>query len=157
MNSTSLNLTCYKIAFFILLLSFSILSLNVAPVRSGENADSIAQSEEAISSAFKETLKAEEAGANTSKLIQELNEALMVLSEIKANLAKGDQKEAARLTCELIDITNNVKAKASFLKGSAEEYRNTMLTYSLMIPAFGVPPFIFVMIIVWRWFSRRYE
>jgi len=158
MIRNTLNTACYGTILLILLfLSSNITFLTIASAVSGEEIDLIIRSEEAISSTFREILKAEEFGANTSNLIQELNKALKVLPEIKADFIGGNYEEAARLTDILINVTDNIKAEASVLGNSARAHNYDMFAYSLITLAAGVPSFILVMLAIWRWFNNRYE
>ena len=147
----------HKISLSTLFLLLSILFPIIIPVNSSEETNLIVRSEEEVSSAFREVLKAEKSGANVSQLIEELNKALSLLSEIKANLANGNREEAAKLADNLISMTNNIKAEALTLKNSAQTHHNNIVASSLAISAIGTPIFILTMIIIWRRFKRHYE
>jgi hypothetical protein len=101
-------------------------------------------------------LDAERAGANVSGLILRLNEAGGILAEAEMALGNGNSNEAASKAGQCIGIAQSVKGDADVLKASALEEAQTLFWTSLTFSVVGIPVFIVVLMLVWRWFKRGY-
>lgn len=138
-----------------LLLCICLLSNLILTGISGEKIDFVVQSEENILLAFEKVQEAEEAGANVSELIKELNEALSLLREAKTCSMNGDLEKAAEKASSLNNIVDDVKAKAMLLKDSAYVQVKNSYMLSLVTFIIGAPSIILATIVVWEWFKRK--
>jgi len=141
-----------------LLLSAFLLFLIPLPTVSATSyeAQILEQAEQSISSAFHMVLEAEDAGANVSGLTAKLNEAAGLLVEAKILVQNGDSRQAADLASHSVEIAEDVKDEASTLKASALSHHDFLFKVSLVGTLVGVPAFLALMFLLWRWFKGYY-
>ena len=121
-----------------------------------EAASSLDNAEALVCQAFETVLKAEEAGANVSILIADLNEAGALLAEAEILRRNGNVNEAADLADQAVVIANNVEREALELKNLASVNWQNVFWLSSVCSLVGGSVFLTVLFFVWRWFRRVY-
>ena len=149
-----------KCSMNIFLVVFVILTLSLHGLCGAggyvEAASSLDGAEELVCQAFETVLKAEEAGANVSILMADLDEAGALLAEAEILRRNGNVDEAAGLADQAVVIANNVEREALELKNLASVNRQNVFWLSSVCSLVGVPVFLVVLFFVWRWFRRVY-
>ena len=121
-----------------------------------EAASSLDGAEELVCQAFEMVLEAEEAGANVSIFMADLDEAGALLAEAEILRRNGNVDEAAGLAEQAVVIANNVEREALELKNLALVNRQNVFWFSSVCSLVGVSVFLLVLFFVWRWFRRVY-
>lgn len=121
-----------------------------------EAASSLDGAEELVCQAFETVLEAEEAGANVSILMADLNEAGALLAEAEILRRNGDVDEAAGIAEQAVVIANDVEREALELKNLASVNRQNVFWFSSVCSLVGVSVFLIVLFFVWSWFRRVY-
>lgn len=124
-------------------------------VFSDENAK-ISAANTGITQAFKAILEAEKAGANVSGLIARLDGAGGLLAEADTDFRNGNASQADVEADKAIIIANNVTGEAASLKNSAIVESQRIFWLTLGFSAGGSLASAVALILVWRWFRRRY-
>ena len=132
--------------------------VSLASAEVGENDASLALSnaEEAVFSAFQTVLKAEEAGANVSGLLVQLDDAGEFLVEAHAAYRVGDVDEVVRSAGLCSEIAGNVKSQADDLWVKAYGSSVMGLWLALVGSVVGVVVVGLGSFWGWRFFKRRY-
>lgn len=114
------------------------------------------QAEDAIVSAYGAVLEAEQAGANVSSLIVQLNEAGEFLTKAYVAYRLGDFNETVLLAGRCSEIGESAKNRAEELR--IEAYRSRVTESWLTVTGSLVSVFVFVFGGFWGWgfFKRRY-
>ena len=121
-----------------------------------EAASSLDGAEALVCQAFEAVLEAEEAGANVSILMADLDEAGALLAEAEVLRRNGNGDEAAGLADQAVVIANNVEREALELKNLALVNRQTFFWFSSVFSLVGASVFLIVLFFVWSWFRRVY-
>jgi hypothetical protein len=134
-----------------------LFSHGVFVVRGADEASSsVGEADVAVRQAFNATLDAERAGANVSGLILRLNKAGDALREAENALRDGNSSEAAGEAGQCIGIAESVRSDADVLKASALDEAQTVFWTSLTFSVVSIAAFAVILVLVWRWFKRRY-
>ena len=143
-------------ASLFLVLSLCTLISSAFGAESDEALGAIDKANIAVASAFKAVLEAEEAGANVSGLLNELNLGVDALAKADMLYRAGDFDEAIHFADLCYDSVVNVTAKADSLRGSAEVEGRRRFYLTFAASTFGVCCVIFGGLFAWRLFKRRY-
>jgi hypothetical protein len=119
-------------------------------------ASSLDGAEALVCQVFETVLEAEEAGANVSGLMADLNEAGALLAEAEILRRHGDLDEAADVAEQAVVIANDVESEALELKNLALVNRQSVFWFSSVCSLVGVSVFLIVLFFVWGWFRRVY-
>lgn len=138
------------------LASHFFVSLSSAEVGEDEASLALSNAEEAVFSAFQTVLKAEEAGANVSGLLVQLNDAGKLLVEAHAAYRVGDVDEVARSASLCSEIAGNVKSQADDLW--VKSYGSSVMGLWLVFAGSMVGVVVVGLGSFWSWriFKRRY-
>lgn len=140
----------------ILVLSFCICNVNVLGAQTDDTASKLQTANGAVEQAFNGVLSAESAGANVTDFLIQLNSAANLIDQAQNAYKTGDNNTANTDATDVILIAQEVTTAAQTAKESATvNSQNTfwrMLTYVTI----GSFVFIFLMLLVWHWFKRRY-
>ena len=121
-----------------------------------EAASSLDGAEALVCQAFETVLEAEQAGANVSILIADLDEAGALLAEAEVLRRNGSVDEAAGLADQAVVIADDVEREALELKNLASVNRQNVFWFSSVCSLIGVSVFLVVLFFVWSWFRRVY-
>ena len=113
--------------------------------------------EVAIASAYETVLNAEEAGADVSGLLAELNVAGGYLAEAHVWLGLGDFDETVRLADLCYDAVVDVRNEAFELESEAQAFRVTDSIVKMTGSMIGVVVVVFLGLVFWSVFKRRYS
>jgi hypothetical protein len=143
----------------ILVLLFLVL-LPVFTSRVGASSEdtatlAITQAEETFVSAYEAVLDAEQAGANVSELLDQLNIAAEHLAEARMLYRLGDF-DGAVSSADLSKVGADVETEAEQLKIDAQRNWGMNLLNRLAVPIVGVIVVILATFIAWRIFKQRY-
>jgi hypothetical protein len=119
-----------------------------------EDASSLDEADVLVCQAFEAVLEAEEAGADVSVLIAELDEAGTLLAKAKVLYRDGNVSEAVSLADQAVAMASDIKGEASELRSSALVNSQNALRLSLIFSVAGGSVFLLVLFFVWRWFRR---
>ena len=141
---------------FFLVFSLCILVSSAFGAESDEALGAIDRANTAVASAYRAVLEAEEAGANVSGLLNDLN--LGVYALVKADMLyrAGDFDEAIRFADLCYDSVVDVAAEADWLRVSAEVEGKRRFYFTFAASTFGVCGIIFGGLFAWRLFKKRY-
>jgi len=115
------------------------------------------RAEAAVASAYEAVLGAEEAGADVSGLLAELNVAGGYLAEAHVWFGLGDFDEAVRLADLCYFYVEDVGGEAVELRNVAHGLWATDLVVKMVGSIVGVVVVVFLGFVVWRVFKRRYS
>jgi hypothetical protein len=118
--------------------------------------DQVQVAEQALGSAYLSVLNAENAGANVSSLINQLNEAAVQIDQARLMLDENDSQGAIDAAQSSFTITRSVALEAWSLKDSTLANHESSFTISLVESSIGIAVFSFIMVFGWRRFRARY-
>jgi len=149
-----------KLFFVLLVLSAFVVPVFVSGAFGVDGEDvavlAVDRAEGAVVSAYEAVLGAEEAGADVSGLLAELNVAGGYLAEAHVWFGLGDFDEAARLADLCYDAVVGVSGEAFELESEAHGLRVTDSVVRITGSMVGVVVVVFLGFAVWRIFKRRY-
>lgn len=141
--------------FLVLVSEFSIATV-FGEINENEAASALMDAEEAIESAYRAALEAEQSGANISSLLGQLNAAGENLSLASMAYRQGDFQKASDFANSSKNIGEEVQTAAVDLKNSAS-YESVERMWLTMIGSIvGVVVVSLGSFWVWRVFKRRY-
>jgi len=150
-----------KLFFALLILSvyaFPVFVLGAIGVDGEDVAMSAVDGAEvAVASAYEAVLDAEEAGADVSGLLAELNVAGGYLADAHVWLGFGDFDEAVRLADLCYDAVVDVRNEAFELESEANALSVTDSVLRMAGSMVGVVVVVFLGFVFWRVFRRRYN
>ena len=147
-------------ALFVLLLCFLLFGALVFSCRAASDSEvssRISEAENALRNAFETVIKAEQLGANTIGLVNELRSAGELLNEAETAYRTGDLDGALSKADESITAANKVFYAATSLFASFSVKTQRTFLYTIAFSAVGVILFIVTLTLIWLWFSRRYN
>jgi len=150
-----------KLFFVLLVLSVFAVPVFVSGAFGVDGEDvavsAVDRAEAEVVSAYEAVLGAEEAGADVSGLLDELNVAGGYLAEAHVWFGLGDFDEAARLADLCYDAVVDVSGEAFDLESEAHALRVTDSVVRITGSMVGVVVVVFLGFAVWRVFKRRYS
>jgi hypothetical protein len=149
-----------RLFFVLLILSVFAVPLLVPAVFGVDGEDvavlAVDRAEAEVASAYEAVLDAEEAGADVSGLLAELNVAGGYLAEAHVWLGLGDFDNATRLADLCYDVVEGVEGEAFGLESEAHALGVTDSVVRMVGSMVGVVVVVFLGFVVWRVFRRRY-
>lgn len=141
--------------FMFLLIQVSIPWINA----SSDNPLStpLTEAEKAFSSSYEIVSAAEEAGANVSSLIDQLNVGGDYLSEAYVWYRLGNSENANHFASLCYNIAENVRSDALALRDKAKSLRDAEFVATAFGSAVGVIVVVVSCFVVWRIFKYRYR
>ncbi len=151
------NVKC-SIAFIILLVFVSpvYVPITVASVSESEASSALTSAEATAISAYHAVLTAENAGANVSDLLVQLNAAGELLAQAKMAYRLGDFDETVRSAGLCSAIAESVKNRADELNVEASRSGIPGFWVTLTASLVGIAAVSFGSFEGWRLFKRRY-
>jgi hypothetical protein len=148
------RLSTFANLFF--LLSFCILTSSAFGVESDQAWTAIDRADSAIASAYQAVLEVEEAGANASGLLKDLDFGAEALAKANILYRIEDFDEAVYFAELCYDSVVEVTAEANRLRDLAVTERKQRLLLTSLTSTFGVGFVILGGILGWRLFKRWY-
>lgn len=144
------------ISFFL----FSLLSLSV-PWVSASNGDAVtlelAEAEEALALAYNAVSEAEEAGADVSGLLAELNLGGEYLTEAYTYVRLGDSESASRSADLCVEAAGAVEGEAVLLRDEAMRLERADFLARVFDSTVGVAIVVICGFVLWRVFKQSYR
>jgi hypothetical protein len=151
----------WKLFFVLLVLSVFVVPVFVSGALGVDGEDgavsAVDGAEVALVSAYEAVLGAEEAGADVSGLLADLNVAGGYLAEAHVWLGLGDFDEAVRLADLCYGAVVDVRKEAFELESEADALRVTDSVVRMIGSMVGVVVVVFLGFVFWRVFKRRYS
>ncbi len=119
-------------------------------------APALAESEEALVSAYQVVLEAEETGADVSDLLVELNDAGEALAGANTANRVGNVAEAGRLADLSLEISEAVRDEAYILQVEAHGSRVVRYWLTSVGSLAGMVAVVLGSLWTWRFFKRRF-
>ena len=143
----------FSFCFFILF-AFSVTV--VYSVGNNDAALAIFETEESLASAYDAILRAEEAGANVSVLVERLDIGAKYLAEAYVWARLGVYDEAKRFTGLCAEVVDDVENEAIVLMDTARKMEAADLFVRVFGSAVGVVIVVFGSFFIWDLFRSRY-
>lgn len=137
-------------------LSFCVLVLPAFGVEGDQAWTAIDRADSAISSAYQAVLEAEEAGANVSAFLGDLNFGAGALAKANMFYRVEDFGEAVVFADLCYDSVVNVTSEANEFRVLAVAERRQVFFLTSLVSTFGVGCVVLCGIFGWRLFKRRY-
>jgi len=144
------------LASLFFLVSFCILVSSAYGVEGAEALARINRADSAVVSAYRAVLEAEEAGANVSSLLRELNSGAEALARANMLYRVEDFDGAAYFADLCYDSVVDVAAEADGLRDVAASEGRTRVYLTSVASTFGVFCVVFGGFFGWRLFRKRY-
>jgi len=146
--------------FFFLLLAVALapeIVVCATAANESEAASALADADAELTLAYLAVLKAEEAGANVTRLLVRLNESGVLLARARMAYSEAEFEETINLAISTVSIGVEVQAEAVRLKTAAvsESVQRVMLTATASI--FGIALIAFGSFWIWSQLKKRYE
>ncbi|MCJ7719729.1 hypothetical protein MUO69_07360 [Candidatus Bathyarchaeota archaeon] len=155
MNWSFRNIAKTALAFYAILMLAGLVACGPLHASTGEEAFSrITSADDALKLAFKRVLEAEEAGANVSSLMSDLDEAGESLAEAEVAYRNGNLTGAAGLADSCSALAGTVSVEALALKDSALADSQQAFESTFIFSTGGVAVLVEVLILSWFWFKR---
>jgi hypothetical protein len=149
-----------KVSYILLIFAFVISSFSLVATASGvsESEATLASNDAdgTLASAYTAVLKAEEAGADVSNLLTQLDEAGGVLAHAHMAYRSGDFDEALRFANLAKSAGEEVKNAADTLEVLARGENQQRLLFTSIGSIAGVVLIVLGSFLGWRVFKRRY-
>lgn len=142
------------ITLFIVLLGSCLYSGHYALAQESQGNLQVANT--AVEQAFSAVQKAEQAGANVTGLINQLNNATTLLAEAENANRIGDSDTAENDAAAVIPIAQQVTANAQIAQQTAISTQQKTFWSTMASTILGVITFVSVLLIVWRLYKKRY-
>jgi len=140
--------------FFVML--FCLLVSSAFGVEGDEALAAIGKADSAVVSAYRAVLEAEEAGANVSGLLEDLNFGGEALAKANTLYRVGDFDGAVYFADLCYDSVVHVEAEADRLRNLAAVEGKKLLYLTVAASTFGVCCVMFGGLFGWRLFKKRY-
>jgi len=154
------NVSVLKFSFVLLMLlvfaSQCYVSVTIAQVSESEASSALTTAEGAVDSAYQAVLRAEEAGANVSGLLVQLNDAGEFLAEARMAYKAGDFGGAVHFADLSRGIGEEVMNEARELKDLTTTESMQRMWFTMTGSILGVACIVFGSFFSWRFFKRRY-
>jgi hypothetical protein len=139
-------------------IAFTLLLSGISSAQAQPNQDSfqLQVTNAAFNQTFRFVLDAENAGANVTNLLNQLNVAAGLLSQAENAFRTGDNETAAVNAGNVLLIVQQVAAAAHNAKqATLVSSQDSFLPLTLFTVAVAIV-FVLSLFIVWRWFKSRY-
>ena len=148
-----------KVIFLgILTLSLCLLSVQVSFAQTTAAAANLElqAANSAVDAAFTSISAAENAGANITGLITQLNSAAATLAQAENANRTGDYNSAAAEADSVIPIAQQVTSSAVSSLQTANVSSQNALRDTIAFTVIGITVFVVALFAVWRWVKARY-
>ncbi len=152
----------FRKLFFVLIL-FSILTsqsplLSIcARTSEDEFAQTLQNAEDAVISAYKESLEAERSGANISHLLVQLNDAGSSLARARIAYSLGDFASMTALANVSENIAIGVQNEAAELKNSALDQKRQQMLFTMIASVASIALIALGSLGTWHLLKKHYE
>jgi hypothetical protein len=116
----------------------------------------VAEADIAVGQAFNAVLHAEQAGANVTSLLAQLNDAAALLAQAEMASRNGDANAAADNATGALSIASEVKAEAVDAKASALVAGTNALWFTTVFSVVGATALVLALFLVWRRLKHGY-
>ena len=155
MNWSFRNIAKTALTFYAILMLAGLVACGPLHASTGEEAFSrITSADDALKLAFKRVLDAEEAGANVSSLMSDLDEAGEFLAEAEVAYRNGNLTGAAGLADSCSALAGTVSVEALALKDSALTDSQQAFESTFIFSTGGAAVFVEALILSWFLFKR---
>ena len=110
----------------------------------------------AVNQAFDAVLSAEQAGANVTILLVQINEADSILGQAENSYRTGDFSTAAIKAESILPITQQITTSAQNAKQTAIISSQNSFWLTIAFTIIGMIILLQVLFLVWLWLKRRY-
>jgi len=155
-NGMSVRKFSFVLMMLLVFASQFYVSVTIAQVSESEASSVLTSAEGIVDSAYQAVLRAEEAGANVSDLLFQLDDAGELLAKAKVAYRLGDFDEVVRSASLCSDIGENVKNEADELRVETYGLRATSFWLTLAGSLVGVVAVGLGSFWGWRFFKKRY-
>lgn len=121
-----------------------------------EAGEAIGQADRDLIAAYVKVAEADDAGADVSELLNELNSAGTYLSRANAAFNAGDYEKASVLATDCSNSVKGVASEAAILKSYAQGVHINMILSAVFVSIIGVVLVIVLGFIGWSFLRRRY-
>jgi hypothetical protein len=125
-------------------------------VDASEAGKAIGQANQDLNAAYVKVAEADNAGADVSALMNELNSAGTYLSKANAAFKAGDYESASVLATDCSNSVKGVESEAANLESYARGAHDSMILLAVFVSAVGVVFVIVLGLMGWRLLKRRY-
>jgi hypothetical protein len=129
-------------------------SLGAAQIETTQS--SLQAANERLNQAFKDVFEAEQAGANITRLLKQLNDAAELLAQEENIYRSGDTAGVESKADSVVTTSFQISSLAQTAKEDAQVAAQTQLSLNIALSVVGSIIIILVMILFWRFFKRRY-
>jgi hypothetical protein len=150
-----LKVSCVLLIFLFVVSIFSL----VATARGASESEATSasnQADETVTAAYMATLKAEDAGANVSDLLVQLDEAGVLLARAHMAYRSDDFDEAIHFANLANNIGEGVQSEADVAKAAASAEGQQRLWFAITGSVVGAVLIVIGSFFGWRVFKRRY-
>jgi len=150
-----------RIAFCALSATILVLSSQLSAYRPfvygvDDASSKLAQADNAVTQAFVAVEAAQEAGANVSALLKEVNDANAVLAEAHTASRSGDNETASLKSDQAFNTVQNVFSEAESLERSAKYDSQARLVWTALLSSLGLSLLFVACLFGWRYLKKRY-
>ena len=138
------------------MLSFSFYSLPNVSAQIDQATVNLQAANYEVEKAFNSVLDAEDAGANITSLLNQVNRADELLAQAENAYRTGDNTEALNSADSALLIAQQVTSTALSLKASASSSLQTTFLYAVLSTVIAAQIFVLALSFVWVRFKRRY-
>ena len=139
----------------LLLLSACFLDVHAVSAQADQVQTKLQVANDAVNQAFNEIAEAENAGANISALLNQLNYALGLLSEAEISNRTGDKDAVLTKVDCLVPIAQEITNSANKLQQMSVASRLDAMYYTIEITVIIVALFILMLLVTWRLIKNR--
>lgn len=140
----------------ILTLSLCLLVAYPAAAQTDQTASKLQAANNAVNQAFNTVLDAEQAGANVTGLLSQLNVAGGYLAQAENSYRAGDFSKAAIQADSVLPMAQQVTAAAQTAQQTATVNTQNAFWATIAFTVIGAFVFLWVLLLVWRRFKRSY-
>jgi len=140
----------------ILALSLCLIVAYPAAAQTDQTASKLQAANNAVEQAFNAVLDAEQAGANVTDLLSQLNVAGGYLAQAENAYRTGDSSTAATKADSVLPIAQQVMTAAQSAKQTATTSGQNAFWETIAFTIIGSIAFVYVLLLVWRRVKRNY-
>jgi CHASE3 domain sensor protein len=147
-----------SIVALLIILAFSVCFLSAQQViaQTDPATSKLQAANDAFNQAFNAVLDAEKAGANVTDLLAQINVAQSILAQAENSYRTGNTNTAATQADSVLPIAQQVTNEAQDANQTAIVSEQNVFWSTIAFTVIGVFVFILALVLVWRWFKRRY-
>jgi CHASE3 domain sensor protein len=147
---------CSILMLFFLMFGAYVCSIHFVVAQADPVESKLQEANVAIEQAFSAVLDAEQAGANISDLLSQLNIAAGILAQAENSYRTGDSNIAAAQANSVLPIAQEVTTHAQDAKQTALVSNKNAFWSTIAFTVIGAFFFVLVLFLVWRRFKRSY-